>query len=157
MMLSRQKDIGQLWDTIQIGDSFQTELEIQDRDILLYLGMVDDPNPIYIQHNYAERTPYKKPIVPHVLLTGLIFSCINKHLPGPGAVIRASHLDFSDVLYHYAKILLKLEVVAKHHNQTITLKVDLVDRDNRPIVHGTLDVATPQPKQMLQTEIFDNF
>lgn len=157
MVLSRQREIGQLWDAINIGDSFQTELEIQDKDILLYLGLVDDPNPIYIQHNYAERTDYKKPIVPHVLLTGLIFSCINKHLPGPGSVIRSSNLDFSHVLYHYAQISIQLEVIEKHADQTVTLRINMVDQEKKPVVEGTLVVATPQQKEMYQTEIFENF
>ena len=69
---------GKTIDEIKEGDSLTVTESISDRDLLLYLGITNDNNPLYIQHDYARDTEYQKPIVPPVLLTGIITSSISR-------------------------------------------------------------------------------
>ena len=46
------------------------------------------------RHDYAQKTEYEKPIVPSIMLMGIITSAISKHLPGPGShAVSYTHLD----------------------------------------------------------------
>ena len=83
------KDIklGKSIDEIQEGDSLTVTEIIEDKDILLYLGLTNDGNPLYIQHDYSQTTRFHKPIVPTVLLVGLLPSTVSKPFPGPGSHI----------------------------------------------------------------------
>ncbi|NIK15709.1 acyl dehydratase [Saccharococcus thermophilus] len=85
-MLKKRK-LGRNISEISVGEKLVINEKMEDKDLLLYLGLTDDANPLYIQHDYASQTPLKKPIVPAVMLTGMITSAISKYLPGPGSHI----------------------------------------------------------------------
>jgi 3-hydroxybutyryl-CoA dehydratase len=158
MILGKKREIGRQIDQLHVGDSFETKMKIEDKDILLYLGLSDDTNPVYIQHNYAEQTPYHKPVVPHAMLVGLLYSSVNKHLPGPGSVILSSALDYPEVVYHYAEITLSIEIVDLHKDENkVKLFVNMMDQDNRNVLAGTLTVAPPFPLKPIHVNAFENF
>lgn len=158
MILGKKRKLGREVNQLQVGNTFETTLKIEDKDILLYLGLSDDTNPVYIQHNYTEQTPYQKPVVPHVMLVGYLFSSVNKHLPGPGSVILSSHLDFPEVLYHYSEIKLSLKVLECETKQNrVTLSVEMVDQDQRTVLVGKLDVSPPVPLKPIYMNAFENF
>jgi 3-hydroxybutyryl-CoA dehydratase len=158
MILGKKRKIGRQIDQLHVGDSFETKLKIEDKDILLYLGLSDDTNPVYIQHNYTEQTPYHKPVVPHAMLVGLLYSSVNKHLPGPGSVILSSSIDYPEVLYHYAEITLTMEVVDLHKDENkVKIFVNMMDQDNRNVLAGTLTVAPPFPLKPIHVNAFENF
>lgn len=158
MVLGKKRELGQYVTQLQVGDSFQMKSKIEDKDILIYLGLSDDANPVYIQHNYTVQTPYKKPIVPHVMLAGIVYSSINKHLPGPGSVVLSSHFDYPEVLYHYAEIEMTLEVIALHLNKNeVTFSVHITDENDRNVLQGKLRVAPPVPLKPLHVHAFENF
>ncbi|MDQ0164176.1 hypothetical protein J2S11_000075 [Bacillus horti] len=156
--MGKKRALGQYVDQIQVGDSFHTESNIEDKDILIYLGLSDDANPVYIQHNYAVQTAYQKPIVPHVMLVGIVYSSINKHIPGPGSVVLSSQFEFPEVLYHYAKIDTHLDVIALHPKQNeVTFSVLIKDEQSRTVLRGKVKVAPPLPLKPLHENAFENF
>jgi 3-hydroxybutyryl-CoA dehydratase len=158
MILGKKRELGREVDQLEVGNSFETAFKIEDKDILLYLGLSDDTNPIYIQHNYTEQTPYQKPVVPHVMLVGFLFSNVNKHLPGPGSVILSSRLDFPEVLYHYSEIKLSMKILECNVEQNrVTLAVEMVDQDQRRVLEGKLDVSPPAPLKPIHLNAFENF
>lgn len=93
-MLRKKVKIGRMIEDISKGEKLTLSEKITDKDILLYLGLTDDANPLFIQHDYASQTPYKKPIVPTCMLTGIITSSVSKYLPGPGSHILKQNLEF---------------------------------------------------------------
>lgn len=158
MMLGKKREIGRQIEQLHIGDSFETNLKIEDKDILLYLGLSDDTNPVYIQHNYTEQTPYHKPVVPHAMLVGLLYSAVNKHLPGPGSVILSSYLDFPDVLYHYSEVTMSMKIIDQHEEDNkVKLSVNMVDQDKKNVLTGTLSVSPPFPLKPIHINAFENF
>ena len=102
---------GKTIDEIKEGDSLTVTESISDRDLLLYLGITNDNNPLYIQHDYARDTEYQKPIVPPVLLTGIITSSISKVLPGPGSDVVNLSTNFILPVYHDEMITFSFEVI----------------------------------------------
>ncbi|RBT29128.1 hypothetical protein EA72_01146, partial [Enterococcus faecium] len=85
MNIGKPRKLGKTINEIEEGDSLSLTESIEDNQLLLYLGLTNDANPLYIQHDFAQKTEYQQPIVPSVMLMGIITSAISKHLPGPGS------------------------------------------------------------------------
>ena len=83
MILGKKRRIGREIEKIVEGEKLKLT-EIEDKELLLYLGLTNDSNPLYIQHDYASQTEFDKPLVPTIMLNGIITSAISKYLPGPG-------------------------------------------------------------------------
>ncbi len=64
----------------------------------------------FIFNMIMRKTPYKKPIVPTIMLNGIITSAISKHMPGPGSHIREQTITFLNPVYHYETIDFTLQV-----------------------------------------------
>ena len=86
-MLKKKVQIGRKMDEITVGEKLSITEKIEDKDLLLYLGLTNDANPLYIQHDYASQTPYEKPIVPSIMLTGMITTAVSKKFSGSGSDI----------------------------------------------------------------------
>lgn len=111
---------------------------------MLYLGLTNDSNPLYIQHDYAATTPFQKPIVPTIMLNGIITSAVSKHIPGPGVRIIEQHLKYLGPLYHYEFFDTLLEVTAVDKiNNTITISVHSYNEQKQLVIEGMLLVTPP--------------
>ena len=95
MILGKKRRLGRKIEDITVGEKLKLTEKIEDKDLLLYLGLTNDANPLYIQHDFASQTTYEKPIVPTIMLTGIITSAISKYLPGPGSHIVEQHTRIS--------------------------------------------------------------
>lgn len=136
--------LGKKIDEMTIGEKIQLNEKIEDKDLLLYLGLTNDNNPLYIQHDYALDTPYKKPIVPAIMLNGIITSAISKHLPGPGSHIREQNLIYLEPVYHYETIEILLEVQHIDITQNfVEIYVSAFKEKIVQVLHGVLKVVPP--------------
>ena len=143
-MLQRTGKLGKKIEDIVVGEKLHLTETIEDKDLLLYLGLTNDNNPLYIQHDYAASTPFEKPIVPTIMLNGIITSAISKYMPGPGSHIREQNLKFLVPVFHYETIDFTLQVErvdTKHH--TIDVSVRAFNADKRTIVEGIVKVSPP--------------
>lgn len=159
-MFTKKRKLGRTIEELKVGEKVELTKKIEDKDILLYLGFTDDANPIYIQHDYASRTPYQKPIVPHIMIHGFVSSAISMYLPGPGSAIQKMTLSYPKPLYHYGSLTLLLEVTdidAKNH----IVKVNVTGKDEfgDAVIQGEMEVCPPYPwKPMTYDEgNFENF
>jgi 3-hydroxybutyryl-CoA dehydratase len=155
-MLKKRK-LGRNISEISVGEKLVINAKIEDKDLLLYLGLTDDANPLYIQHDYASQTPLKKPIVPAVMLTGMITSAISKYLPGPGSHITKQEIQFLKPVYHYEQLQFLFEVTEvneEHHMITISVQAM---RDEDKVLEGTLSVCPPYALSPLDGRVLENF
>lgn len=136
--------LGKKIDEIIVGEKLQLNEKIEDKDLLLYLGLTNDNNPLYIQHDYALDTPYKKPIVPAIMLNGIITSAISKHLPGPGSHIREQNIIYLEPVYHYETIELLLEVQHIDFAQNfVEIYVNAFKDKKIQVLNGVIKVVPP--------------
>lgn len=135
------KNISQL----EVGEKVSLTEKIEDKDLMLYLGLTNDSNPLYLQHDYAAETIYGKPIVPPIMLTGIVTSAVSKHLPGPGSHVINQHLHFPKPVFHYAIVEFTLEItkVDIPLNQ-VTIQVYALDEESERVMSGELVVKAPQ-------------
>lgn len=150
LFLGKNRKLGRNLEEISVGEKLVLTEKMEDKDLLLYLGLTNDANPLYIQHDYASQTEFKKPIVPTVMLTGMITSAISKYLPGPGSHILSQNLEFLKPVYHYETIEFLLEIIEVNKDQhTLTVQVRVLNEEEQTVVKGNLRV---QPPGMLQTK-----
>src|SRR4051812_36778033 len=124
MVLGKKRKLGRKIEEISVGEKLSMTEKVEDKDILLYLGLTDDANPLYIQHDYASQTPFEKPIVPSIMLLGMITSAISKYLPGPGSHILSQEIEFPKPVYHYGTVEFLFEVVKVTRDEhTIVIRV----------------------------------
>lgn len=145
LILSRKRPLGKKIEEITMGEKLKLTEKIADKDLLLYLGLTNDGNPLYIQHDFALQTTYEKPIVPTIMLTGVITSATSKYLPGPGSHIVEQHLTFPKPVYHYATVEFILEVIDINKAENlIVIKVEAYDEKEEIVITGTVMVRPPK-------------
>ncbi|KMJ57011.1 enoyl-CoA hydratase [Bacillus sp. LL01] len=158
MLLGKKRKLGRKLAEIQVGEKLELTEKIEDKDLLLYLGLTNDANPLYIQHDYASQTPFKKPIVPNIMLTGIITSAVSKYLPGPGSHVVGQDISFPKPVYHYATVQFLFEVVeVNEDDHSIVLSVHGTNEDNQTVVKGSITVCPPHRLEPMESSAMENF
>ncbi|RHW40719.1 enoyl-CoA hydratase [Neobacillus notoginsengisoli] len=158
MLLGKKRKLGRRIEEITAGEKLALTEKIEDKDLLLYLGLTNDANPLYIQHDYASQTPFGKPVVPTFMLTGIISSAISKYLPGPGSHILAQELEFPKPVYHYGTVDFLLEVIEVDRiGHTISIAVEGKDENEQVVVKGKLKVCPPHQLKEMDGSVLENF
>lgn len=158
LLLGRKRKLGRMIDEMTIGEKLSLTEKIEDKDLLLYLGLTDDANPLYIQHDYASQTSYKKPLVPTIMLTGIITSAVSKYLPGPGSHIQKQEINFLKPVYHYGTIELLFEVIDVSRNtNTIQIRVEGTNEKDELVIQGQLAVSPPERLARMDGKALENF
>ncbi|UOQ46173.1 enoyl-CoA hydratase [Halobacillus salinarum] len=157
-MLGKKRKLGKKIQDLQIGETFTTSFTVEDRDLLMYLGLTDDANPLYVQHDYASQTPFKRPIVPTVMVFGMVSSIVSMHLPGPGSHIQNSDLTYPKPVYHYAEVRFNVEVKEiSQEDHSVSLSVNGYDEEGDQIIKGTLIVQPPYEPKSMNASSLENF
>ncbi|HJV31885.1 MAG TPA: MaoC/PaaZ C-terminal domain-containing protein [Bacillales bacterium] len=158
MVLGKKRKLGRQISELSVGEKIYLTEKIEDKDLLLYLGLTDDANPLYIQHNYASQTPYEKPIVPSIMLTGIISSAISKHLPGPGSHILSQEIEFPKPVYHYGTVRFVFEII-EINNQAHTILMSVVGKNEKDVVvvKGKLTICPPYRLVGMEGKVLENF
>ncbi|VEF47344.1 maoC like domain protein [Bacillus freudenreichii] len=147
MLLGKKRKLGRQIGEISRGEKLKLTEKIEDKDLLLYLGLTNDANPLYIQHDYASQTPYEKPIVPSTMLSGIITSAITKYLPGPGTHILKQEIEFLKPIFHYATIEFLFEIAdVNERDHTVTVNVQATD-SGETVINASFLVCPPYPIQ----------
>ena len=137
--------IGKTIDEIKEGDSLSVTEVIELKDILLYLGLTNDNNPLYLQYDYTQLTKYKKPLVPAVLIMGILTSNVSKHLPGPGSNVVDVSLDLLEPIHHSTTITFEFEVKrVDERREQVTIAVEGNSLSGDRLLEAELIVETPE-------------
>ncbi|WP_077214214.1 MaoC/PaaZ C-terminal domain-containing protein [Bacillus dakarensis] len=158
MLLGKKRKLGRRIEEINKGEKLTLTEKMEDKDLLLYLGLTNDANPLYVQHDYASQTTYEKPIVPPIMLTGIITSAISKYLPGPGSYIVKQDIDFINPVYHYDTIQFLFEVIdVNMGNNMIQISVRAVNENEDTTVQALISVCPPQKLKEIDGKELENF
>ncbi|MFC4409809.1 MaoC/PaaZ C-terminal domain-containing protein [Chungangia koreensis] len=145
MLLSKKRRLGRKIEEMTVGEKLKLTEKVEDKDLLLYLGLTNDGNPLYIQHDYASQTEFGKPIVPAIMLNGIVTSAISKYFPGPGSHVQEQHLRFPKPVYHYETIELLFEVKEIDVIQNlVTITVVAENEDSEIVIEGKLVASAPR-------------
>ncbi|WP_226667070.1 MaoC/PaaZ C-terminal domain-containing protein [Metabacillus litoralis] len=158
MLLGKKRKLGRQIEEITIGEKLSLTEKMEDKDLLLYLGLTNDANPLYIQHDYASQTPYEKPLVPSIMLTGIITAAVSKYLPGPGSHIIKQELEFLKPIYHYSVIQFMFEVTEVLFKENkIIVQIIAVNGDEEKVLEGKISVCPPCKVTPIEGKALENF
>ncbi|MFD1737124.1 MaoC/PaaZ C-terminal domain-containing protein [Bacillus salitolerans] len=158
MLLGKKRKLGRKIEEMTVGEKLTLTEKIEDKDILLYLGLTNDANPLFIQHDFASQTPFKKPIVPQIMLTGIMTSAISKYLPGPGSAILQQNIKFIKPVYHYATIEFLFEVTAINmKSDEVEITVKAINEEKEVVIEGKFNVTPPQVMETMTGKALENF
>ena len=145
MNIGKPRKLGKTIEDIEEGDSLSLTESIEDKELLLYLGLTNDANPLYIQHDYAQKTEYGKPIVPSIMLMGIITSAISKHLPGPGSHVVNFSVNFVEPVFHYETLTFQFEVIkVDKMKDVVTISSEAVNEEENRVLDAVVMVQPPQ-------------
>lgn len=158
MLLGKKRKLGRSIEDISVGEKLTLTEKIEDKELLLYLGLTNDSNPLFIQHDYASQTPHKKPIVPPIMLTGIVTSAVSKYLPGPGSYIMKQELEFPKSVYHYETIRFLFEVTEVNRSScTVEVTFHATNDNEEEVFKGKILVSPPYPPQNDDGQALENF
>ncbi|WP_028392207.1 MaoC/PaaZ C-terminal domain-containing protein [Bacillus cihuensis] len=144
MMMLKKRKLGRKIEEIKEGEKLTLTEKMEDKDLLLYLGLTNDANPLYIQHDYASQTTYKKPLVPSIMLIGMVTSAVSKYLPGPGSHILSHHIELPNPVYHYEtiKFLFVVKEVRQQENEVV-IEIVGENEEGSCVLEGLITVCPP--------------
>ncbi|WP_075620046.1 MaoC/PaaZ C-terminal domain-containing protein [Paenisporosarcina indica] len=158
MLLGKKRKLGRKVEDMSVGEKLKLTEKIEDKDLLLYLGLTNDGNPLYIQHDFASQTVYEKPIVPTIMLTGIVTSAISKYLPGPGSHIVEQQLKFPKPVYHYATIEFLLQVTSVNvEKNLVEIEVIATNDKGDTVIEGKITATPPRLENHLTSQAMENF
>ncbi|KRM58991.1 MaoC/PaaZ C-terminal domain-containing protein [Ligilactobacillus animalis] len=130
---------------IKEGDSLTVTESISERDLLIYLGLTNDNNPLYIQNEYAQKLGYAGPVVPPVLLSGIITSSVSKLLPGPGSEVVNFSANFIRPVYHDEIVTFSFEVIkVDTMKEVVMISVEGSNRQNERVLDSVVMARPPR-------------
>ncbi|MEM7828307.1 MAG: MaoC family dehydratase [Candidatus Aenigmatarchaeota archaeon] len=125
------------FNTIKIGDRASFSKTILETDLVLFMGICGDFNPIHTDARYAEKTIFKGRIVHGLLTASLISTVIGMHLPGPGTVYLSQELKFLKPVRIGDTLTANAEVLEKREDKRIlTLRTWVTNQDGVDVIDG---------------------
>ncbi|MDE3017006.1 MAG: MaoC family dehydratase [Pseudomonadota bacterium] len=85
---------GYFFEDLRVGMSETVSRTIIETDLRNFSGVTGDTNPMHLNREFAEATPFKSIIVHGMLTAGLISAVIGTKLPGPGCIYMSQSLKF---------------------------------------------------------------
>lgn len=82
------------FEDIKIGDSAEYAKTITEADILMFAAVSGDDNPVHINQEYAETTPFGGRIAHGMLTASLISTVVGTRLPGNGTIYLSQSTRF---------------------------------------------------------------
>jgi len=158
VLLGKKRKLGRKIEDMSVGEKLVITEKIEDKDLLLYLGLTNDANPLYIQHDYAMKTAFGKPIVPTIMLTGIVTSAVSKYMPGPGSHVFQQNLSFPNPSFHYDTLEFIFEVTdVKTETNQVVVSVEAKNEAGELVVTGEMHVSPPKLSNRMMEQSMENF
>jgi 3-hydroxybutyryl-CoA dehydratase len=85
---------GHYFEDLKVGMSASYGKTITDADIVMFAGVSGDTNPLHLNAEYAETTPFGGCIAHGMLSASFISTIFGTKLPGPGCIYMSQNLRF---------------------------------------------------------------
>lgn len=151
-------ELGHTYDDLRLGQKASFARVVTKQDVLQYMGLCGDLNPLYADASYAGRTRYEQTIVPANMLAGFLMGAVASVLPGLGSVTHAH----SYRLIHPARvgdeITGAMEIAAmKPENRHVVIVYRLEDQEGHEIMTGEIEVEPPAHLKPILHHAYENF
>lgn len=143
---------------LTVGQRAALTRKVTEREVLLFMGTTGDLNPMYIDRNYAARTPLGTPVVPAVLLAGYVFTALTERLPGPGTLILMQTFHFLHPVRIGDTITIDVEVIAIDAARgRVRLRVAGRNKEGQDVLSGEAEALPPVDLRPVLSETFEDY
>jgi 3-hydroxybutyryl-CoA dehydratase len=151
-------ELGKTFDDLRIGEKARFTREITRQDVLHYMGLSGDLNPLYGDSAYAGRTKYEHPIVPANMLAGFAMGAVATVLPGMGSLTHAHTYELLRPPVVGDTITAEMEITAMEpEKRQVVIGYHLQDQTGRSVLTGQMRVEPPQHPHPILQHAYDNF
>lgn len=123
------------WEDIQIGETYTFTKVITKEDIVTWVKMMGDDNPVHVDEDYAATTRFRQVIAPGLMVAGLISTIMTKATFGnvySGQTLKFIKPVFvGDIITARAEVIDKLE--AKHR---VVIKTECFNQNDELVITG---------------------
>ena len=122
---------------IKLGETFVENIRFTQERVKLFAECTGDNNPIHLDKEYAEKTPFKKPIV-HGFFAGSVFSKVfGTQWPGEGTIYMFQEMAFLAPIFVEEDYIAKFEVIEVNEEKHRGLiKTTLETKDGKIVISG---------------------
>ena len=131
--------------TLEIGQRASYSKTATDADILLFLAISGDNNPIHIDDEAARKSRFGRRILPGIWSAGLISALLASRLPGRGSIYLSQTLNFKRPVFPGDTITATAEITAIRRDKGIvTLTTTCSNQTGEIVVEGEAVVMLPR-------------
>jgi len=131
--------------TLEIGQRASYSKTATDADILLFLAISGDNNPIHIDDEAAKKTRFGRRILPGMWSASLISALLASRLPGAGSIYLSQMLTFKRPVFPGDTITASAEITAiRREKGIVTLATTCTNQAGEVVVEGEAVVMVPR-------------
>ena len=124
-------------DGLLIGESARLQRVFTEEDVRLCKELTKDHNPLYQQDAIGFKDGKSGPIVPAILVEGLVSQVIIDKLPGKACVLLQKEMIYYHPVYIGDEITAELMIVdIDHEREWVTQKVSCVNQNGLEVIKG---------------------
>jgi 3-hydroxybutyryl-CoA dehydratase len=117
-----------------VGQKVEETSSYTTDDVKTFAELSGDINPIHLNPEFAQRTPFKKQLVHGFLYASNISKIIANSLPGPGSIYIHQELNFLNPVFHDEQLLTRVEIVEIKKEKNIYVLNTTITKNNSVIV-----------------------
>jgi 3-oxoacyl-[acyl-carrier protein] reductase len=126
------------YESIQVGDSASLIKKITIEDIKKFVEMTGDNNPLHVNREYAETTPFKDVVVHGMLGASFISTVIGTQLPGDGALWISQAMEFLLPVRLNDVLNISCTVIKKHDRENLLeLETKITNQLKQVVLSGS--------------------
>jgi 3-oxoacyl-[acyl-carrier protein] reductase len=125
------------FDDVKEGDTASIMKTITDSDIRKFVELTGDDNPLHVDAEYANQTPFKEIVVHGMLGASFISTVIGTKLPGPGALWVSQSFEFCLPIRLGDMLTVACTVVRKHvRDRLLELEMRITNEHGQTVLQG---------------------
>ena len=115
------------YEDLSVGEVFSFDKTISREDGLLYARLTGDLNPLHIDAEYGQQSPFKQNLAHGMFVSGLFSTLIGMHSTGLRSLYVSQTLEFRAPVFYGDAITVRGTVIAKSDSvRLVTLKTDVL-------------------------------
>jgi acyl dehydratase len=121
----------------QVGDRVSITKVFTQDEVEHFSELSLDANPIHLNPDYAQGTPFGRPIVHGMLVASLFSGLLGNQLPGEGSIYLGQTLRFIAPVYPGDQVTAIVEVTkVRQDKPIITLQTTCVNAEGITVIEG---------------------
>lgn len=151
-------ELGKTFDELSVGLKATLSRRVTRQDVLQYMSLSGDLNPLYGDASYAGRTKYEHMIVPANMLAGFAMGAVATALPGLGSLTYSHSYRLAHPPRVGDEVTVEMEIVAlKPDVQHVIIDYTMQDQTGRELITGTMEVEPPQKLKPILHHDYESF